>query len=559
MAETDVPSIRWAVDRADAERVVGWVLDTELDEPCLVDLCIDGECIGSVHSTLFRPDLMTIRPDGRTAFEIVLTMPYGDGLVNLADCLHFQSKATLRLRSEIRATDEVIIELPIAGLRQGGRPGLAAPTGERLSLLKGRLAIAIRDRGTAWTSSLLRLARQVVDDSSAAGYRMALAGGSLLGAVREGQLIAHDDDVDLVLIARSGYMLGAAQEFEALRCYLSSLGYRTDSLSNGQFWVYGEHETVGVDCFLGWVQDGEFCQNFAVRFGVSTNSVLPLGVQYLDGIGFPSPRLPGDVLTAIYGPSWETPDPHFTWSLDASVTNFFRPINGYQRESNRERWRHRDLRPERDQAESAGELQAPSAFARWVIDKTPSDGLIINVGCGSGADVRFFASRGRQVEAWDFGVDAFGPFQAEISGGLSFHQVDVSRLHEVADEVDRVRKMRGDRPIRLVAGYILNEIDESAEDCFLLLVRALMVTVRDASYLEFRTAVDAEKDREFGKDFRRIIDTPTFIEKVEGGFGLRTDVIAEGRGLAKCASEDPFVARVAISLRPSLGREAEKW
>jgi hypothetical protein len=158
------------------------------------------------------------------------------------------------------------------------------------------------------------------------GCKYFLAGGTLLGANREGDLIAHDTDFDLdCLIEDEGLIFDAEEKFIAngltIRKKLSMTPRRFETLEPTTSPLYsscilveyrGFH--VGDICIFTIFSDG-IARRFEMNQGIYFNPKMSLPGWYYSGETklsirgrmFNSVREPNLVLEKVYGEDWQTP------------------------------------------------------------------------------------------------------------------------------------------------------------------------------------------------------------------------------------------------------------
>ena len=191
------------------------------------------------------------------------------------------------------------------------------------------------------------------------GHDVFLVYGTLLGAVREGGLLAHDVDFDSAFIATADNGPAAVDELYRIGLRLVEHGL------HAQIW----HTSIGirhpedpdgvrVDLFhLFFDADGLL----RFPFGVASTSQLPRtewrGTREIDFLGRPA-LVPTDaerLVAHMYGESWREPKPGFDWTRerttraeDADATGEMRMLTRWARF-----YTHHDP-------------QAPSLFAEYV-------------------------------------------------------------------------------------------------------------------------------------------------------------------------------------------------
>lgn len=159
------------------------------------------------------------------------------------------------------------------------------------------------------------------------GHRVLVTSGTLLGLVRDGGVIAHDDDVDLaVLLADddSPDAAGAAREWRELRASAAAAGLLDPEFERRQ----ASHcrAAVGgglkVDLFPAWCGGGRVFMWPHSHGDLSVDEVLPPAPRQVAGHTVWLPRHPEAVLEVNYGPGWQVPDPTFRFDWDRAHERF---------------------------------------------------------------------------------------------------------------------------------------------------------------------------------------------------------------------------------------------
>lgn len=230
------------------------------------------------------------------------------------------------------------------------------------------------DNKTDWTRGL-RAVKNIMDE---ARIRYWLDTGTLLGAIREGNLIPWDDDIDLSV------EISAVPKLLSITSQFARLGYRVDVTDTAVYLSQKLERPIGIAIYrnLGdkiWViwdtkypQDNRLlkylrriaekiiyrdyhrnlprlemvvytliprCFHWAIRRAifrmgaargdVTSALVLPkrlidnLGIAKLEGAEFPVPNPPEDYLTLIYGSSWRIPNKNWTWDDVEAIDHRF--------------------------------------------------------------------------------------------------------------------------------------------------------------------------------------------------------------------------------------------
>jgi hypothetical protein len=153
------------------------------------------------------------------------------------------------------------------------------------------------------------------------GYEVFLNSGTLLGVVRDGRLIDHDDDVDLAIILKAGSAEDAVKEWSELRASLNAQGRLVEDQmdSNAILKLIGEGD-VHFDLFPAWFEGDDFYV-YPHSFGdLTRQDVLPLSPCQHSGYMIPAD--PVKMLANNYGQGWQAPDPYFKFPWNAARKKF---------------------------------------------------------------------------------------------------------------------------------------------------------------------------------------------------------------------------------------------
>jgi SAM-dependent methyltransferase len=239
--------------------------------------------------------------------------------------------------------------------------------------------------------ALLRVLNDVV------GVPAFIAYGTLLGAVREGMFIGHDTDADIAYYSRYENPVDIMRESFVVQRRLGNLGWLVRRKNGGflQVSAAGEGERRRIDLFVSYHVSGWFAMNKWVRGRMPPESILPLGEATLEGMTLPAPREPSHLLTATYGANWYVPDPAFKFSRPPSLWQRAEGWFGL--------WTHDLQRWQRANKRAARIADSgPSGFAKFAEDRLGDRSVLVDVGCGRGADAIWFARNGRMVLGLDY-------------------------------------------------------------------------------------------------------------------------------------------------------------
>ncbi len=166
------------------------------------------------------------------------------------------------------------------------------------------------------------------------GVQSFINSGTLLGAVRDGTFLGHDDDADLAVLIEG-------TNNEELVNALFDLGHRLNragvlqepaAFSKGSPLIKIKLKTgVVVDLFPMWVRDGRVFIWPHTYGELHHDDVFPLGVQKLNNVAFAAPQDAQKMLALNYGEGWRSPDAHFQFPWNEAKRKFADFIGCYKR------------------------------------------------------------------------------------------------------------------------------------------------------------------------------------------------------------------------------------
>jgi SAM-dependent methyltransferase len=450
-------------------------------------------------------------------------------------------RADVALRRHVDQDLVAVTSFVFAG-REDQLVEITGAQGEALILDKwGRLTKPLSGEGSRLVELLLDEVESLLrflDDQ--VGVPAFICYGTLLGAVRNGRLIGHDNDVDIAYLSDKAFPVDVVREGFRVERMLKAAGWRVRRGSGTRLNVQvrlGDGSVRFVDIFTAHWVEGRLYIPSDTGFELPRTTMLPLTTVELHGRPLPAPADPETLLAATYGEGWRVPDPAFQYSTPTWLS---RRLGGW----------FGGLMARRKHWDSfyAGQWRAvpkkPSAFARWVAVEYPSQRRLVDVGSGTGRDALWFAERhGRPVLGVDFSFKALrrAGKRAERRGlPAAFEELNLHDLRAVL--ALGARLAHEPEPCDVFVRLTMNGLEPQGQQHVIRL--ASMALRRGGSlFLEFRTEEDRQRDHLFAGHSRVFLNPHTVRRWIEAAGG---EVVYErsGTGMAVLRQEDPHVCRM---------------
>lgn len=355
----------------------------ELEGIATIDVLFDGRRIWSVPAARVKPSGLTwpraLRPYLKGRTEISVRDSADEREIGRSEVRFGWGNGRIDFRD------------------QAGRP-LAMTKWNRLGPVLDGESSGIRDR-------LLVNAAAIVETLEQHGFTTYIVGGSLLGAVRDGGLMPHDDDIDLAFLADSSDPADIALASYRMEHLLKDAGYVVvrHSLAHLEidFFSPSGHVEHYVDVFTGFFRDGLYCQPFALRGPeVVPEDLVPVQRIEIEGVSLPAPANPEAWLSYAYGPDWRIPDPSFVFETSQWTRRRFEGSFGVYNRARvywEKRYLGRDGRPD--------PVNADADLDRF-LESIPPNSNVLDLGCGSGETSSLIAAAGHRVVGVDFSHEA---------------------------------------------------------------------------------------------------------------------------------------------------------
>jgi len=499
-----------------------------------------------VHLPLDRRDALALELDGRRVWAFV---PPRDGRrvdgrwlvawpAPLAPLLDGHADAVLR---DLR-TGEAVHQTSVSLGSGEGRVELVDAEGRPLTVDKGNhLTAMFAEASDDARGRLVDVVAEALELMRAWGHDGFLAFGNLLGAVRDGRLIGHDNDADVVLLSRATHPVDVISESMALERRFHEAGWQTHRMSGGDFKLFAtlpDGLTVGIDVFSAFYLQGMLHVMPTVAADLPRSSLLPTSTVRLEGRDLPAPADPEAVLAATYGPGWRTPDPAFKYDPPRWLR---RRLGGYMR-GERKHARYWQNFYKTKASKVPGE---PSSFARWVAGRDPRPTSLIDVGCGTARDSLWLSGQGMDVLGCDYSPAglAFATDRAAEQGrDAAFRRLnlyDVRQLLATGALLARERKTDA-----VYARFLVHALEDDGRQNLWRFSRSVLRNSRGRVYLEFRTEAT---EHEFGEHFRQFVQPDVVTEEL-GSYGFEIEHCEDRYGLAVHRAEDPRVCRIVAKM-----------
>lgn len=433
-------------------------------------------------------------------------------------------------------------EIVLGGGPADVRVQVVDPQGLPLAVDKvGHLCRAFEATGDGVRGEILAGTRRAIDDlRDECGVEAYLNYGALLGAVRDGAMIAHDSDTDVCYLSRHTSPADVIAESYRVERTMRRLGWTLLRMSGGDIKLLlplSDGRQCHIDVFVAF-RVGETFYQLGNRSGTLPQAaILPVSTITLHGVDFPAPADPEAMLAFVYGPGWREPDPSFKY---ADPVRGVRRLDGWLRgfRTDMGRWTEHH-----QQVARAGGTPRRSDFARWVDRQLPRGAAIADLGCGTGRDALWFAQRGRPVAAYDFSRAARGAVLRSASRRRLRVDVRPLTLNELRTVLVAGAELSRD-PHHLYARHLLGCLDDTARSQLWLLCR-MALRGGGRLYLEFSATAGPGVPDPGPPGLVRRLDPELVRREIEAAGG-RVERVRVRPGVDVVGAADPSVCRMRV-------------
>lgn len=442
-------------------------------------------------------------------------------------------------RGRVRVADaagEVVLYDGEVGLGAGEGPlAVVDAAGHRLSVDKvGHLARSFAATDEAVRDEILAGTRRAIDDlREHAGVAAYLNYGALLGAVREGRMLAHDSDTDLCYLSEHTSPADIVTESYRITRAMRARGWRVLRMSGGDVKLLlplSDGRSCHIDVFAAFHVGDTFFQLGNRSGRLPREAIEPFSTITLHGHSFPAPRDPKAMLAFLYGPQWRTPDPSFKYADPAAGV---RRLDGWLRGFRTEMGRWTEFH---DGPRRSAVPRTPSSFAQWVAPQL-GDLPVVDLGAGTGRDALWLAAGGRRVTALDFSRGSLGVLRRRARRAEVAMEADQLILGELRSTLLHGTRLARD-PHHLYARHLVGCLDAAALDQLWILARMALRPGGGRLFLELAVG---EPDPRDGLVRRTPLDVVRDGIEASGGV---VEHLTVGPGEDMFDLPDPAVGRI---------------
>lgn len=424
----------------------------------------------------------------------------------------------------------------------------------------GRLGLAIESMAQSVQRRILDRALTIIRHLDDLGLRPFVVGGTLLGGVRDGKLLPHDDDADLAYLSEYTHPADVAAEGFRVGAQLAAQGFeiRRHSATHLQLLFRDEAGSVQhyIDVFAAFFSaDGQINQPFHVRGEMRRDQMLPFKAVRIDGTDFPGPADPEHWLEINYDANWRTPIPGYVLETPVDTRRRFDSWFGAFN-LHREFWDeyfadHLADAPPLGNTAARPAGRAWDLGANWLVAETSgfSAATLIDLGCGDGLLTRRYAESGttRRVVGLDYSDTALARAK-EAWAGAAAHLDESERVSFGHTNLYRMTALRAPLahqvkgPFDIVANHVFEQIgDRGREHAW----RLFRMALRSGGNARFTFHAHHAADVSFEDPTGWHLD-PEALELEAANYGLLLEFAPLARDSGTAPGRRPTGAKVRL-------------
>ncbi|MFC7405057.1 class I SAM-dependent methyltransferase [Georgenia alba] len=403
----------------------------------------------------------------------------------------------LRGRTHLTVTDsatgEVIAEQDVR-FPGNGRVDVSDARGRKLAVNKwDRLGPTLDSGDSGVQDRLLDSAVALVEQLQGWGYPVYAVGGTLLGAKRNGQLMPHDDDIDLAWLCDETTMADVSLASYEMERRLTQAGHTVvrHSLAHLQVTYFDEAGFTDhyIDIFTGFhTEDGQYNQPFALRGELPRETLVPTSTIEIGGRTLPAPARPEAWLEFAYGPSWLVPDPSFKFVTPPSTLRLFETTFGVY---NRQRvWWEKHYEQLAEREPSSGADDGVGDVSRF-LQMLPAGAPVIELGCGDGRLTERIAAAGHPVRAFDYSHEALRLARQTRPENVTYDYLNTNDRHGVLRLA--LDLLEEGQDVWFFASRMLHDVPPNGRESIYVLLRAVLGE-RTKAYMTFYSDPHPHRD-----------------------------------------------------------------
>lgn len=417
----------------------------------------------------------------------------------------------------------------------------------------GRLGKTLEAGNTGVQERILDRTAEVVAHLTDMGLRPFVVGGTLLGGVREGALLPHDDDADVAYLSTLTNPADVAREGFEVGHRLQRLGYELVRHSATHMQLYFRSDSGSVDHYVDvftafFTEDGNINQPFHVRGPLREDQMLPFGTVTIAGREFPAPADPDAWLVINYDENWRTPIPGYHLGTPRSTSRRFQSWFGsyhFKRDFWNEFYGDAALEPDPDARWASG--------ADWIAGQreTLSAPALLELGAGAGALSARLAqelagAHGPRIVATDYSTAALALARSRASSVPAGPGFEVAHLNLYRTlSLDVFRRLGVDGPVDVVANHLLEQLGHLARANALRLIR---MALRSGGTALATVYGEHAPDVSFGDPTTWHLSTIDLAREAKAfGLGTEIEAIAVERGEQ---DRRPYGVRFTLTTAP---------